>query len=33
MKEKEEERINNLKDYDWKFINEGLKYICGMKKL
>ena len=30
MKEKEEERLNNLKKYEENLYNEGLKYICGI---
>lgn len=30
MKEKEEERLINLKKYEENLYNEGLKYICGI---
>lgn len=30
MKEKEEERLTNLKKYEENLYNEGLKYICGI---
>lgn len=30
MKEKEEERLNNLKKYEEHLYNEGTKYICGI---
>lgn len=30
MKEKEEERLTNLKRYEENLYNEGLKYICGI---
>ena len=30
MKEKEEERLTNLKKYEENLFNEGLKYICGI---
>lgn len=30
MKDKEEERLNNLKKYEENLYNEGYKYICGI---
>lgn len=30
MKEKEIERLTNLKRYEENLYNEGLKYICGI---
>ncbi len=30
MKEKEEERLNNLKKYEENLYNQGIKYICGI---
>ena len=30
MKEKEEERLDNLKKYEEKLYNEGYKFICGI---
>lgn len=30
MKEKEEERLNNLKRYEENLYNKGIKYICGI---
>ena len=30
MKEKEEERLNNLKKYEQNLYNEGYKLICGI---
>ena len=30
MKEKEEERLDNLKKYEENLYNEGYKFICGI---
>ena len=32
MKEKEEQRLINLKQYENELRNKGYKYICGISK-